>query len=148
MSQPPSFRRPSGDEVAVQITGGGVTLYHFTDVTGAKGITGIDAEGLAIGQRVSISALHFGQGQNPFKSRSEGDLFTTDLGANATDRELSSIGVFGEKRNFCITFSEEAAWVAAAMLSTRPGWSDRHIFAFPGDSYFGPSFRYAVERVR
>jgi hypothetical protein len=70
-------------------SGGGVdrTFTHFTDETGAVGITG--TKPLAVGDSVEVGQLSFGKGQNNFLANAPGDNFVTDLPSTATPGQLN-----------------------------------------------------------
>jgi RHS repeat-associated protein len=115
---------------------------HFTDEAGVRGITGQGP--LAVGERVEVGQLNFGKSQNPYLSSGEGRNFVTDLGPDATPRQLESIGVFGEKQRYAIQFSEaDAIDSGARVLGELPS---RNIYSIPGPcDIFGSC---SVTRVR
>ena len=82
---------------------------HFTNAIGVEGITGIDGNTLKLYDQVYANKLQFGLGVNSFLSSESGQIFVTELGVNATDGQLMQIGVFGDKQNFVIQFSEKEA---------------------------------------
>ena len=59
---------------------------------------------------MAVDALKFGRGSNDFLASAPGDNFVTDLGKDASPRQLASIGVFGEKRHYAIQFLDEDAF--------------------------------------
>ena len=61
-------------------------------------------------------------------ARNPGDNFVTDLGIDASPRELESIGVFGAKQQYAIQFSEEAA----VHSDIRLGRMLENVFTIPG----------------
>ena len=84
---------------------------HFTNAIGVKGITGINGNTLQLYDRVYVSELRFGQGVNSFLSSEPSQIFVTELGIRATDGQLMQIGVFGDRQNFVIQFSEKEAFL-------------------------------------
>ncbi|HZO78537.1 MAG TPA: hypothetical protein VFB39_10880 [Solirubrobacteraceae bacterium] len=97
-----------------------------------------------VGGQAEVEELRFGTGSNPFLASEPGSIFVTDLGPEATSGQLNQIGVFGEKQNFAISFSEEDAFSSGARVrGERP---DRGIYSVPG----GCTIRGAcvVRRVR
>lgn len=80
---------------------------HFTNAEGIQGITGIDATSLQVNQQVFVDKLQFNLGVNSFLASEPGQIFVTELGIDATDGQLMNIGVFGNKQNFAIQFSEK-----------------------------------------
>jgi RHS repeat-associated protein len=119
--------------------GGGRIFSHFTDAIGAKGITGIAAEELAAGQRVLVNELRFGEGANPFQAHAPGDIFVTTLGADAGAFALERIGVFGNRQQFVVQFSEETAFAHGVRVNGANAGS-RGIFSIPGGSIFEGTF--------
>ena len=111
-----------------EVGGGGQAFTHFTDVDGVAGIAGVGP--LKIGDSVGVGGLKFGQGGNSFLSRAPGDNFVTDLGLDATPRQLEGIGVFGAKQQYAIQFSQEAALTSGV----RPVMVRENIFTIPGGS--------------
>ena len=137
-----SWGRPYGSAVAAEggVGGGGTIFTHFTDETGAVGISG--TKPLAVGQSVGVDSLKFGQGSNSFLAKSAGDNFVTDLGIEATPGQLNGIGVFGSKQQYALQFSEESAANSGVRLTqSRP-----NVFALPGGSCI--SGACVVTRIR
>ena len=124
--------------------GGGTIFNHFTDANGIRGITGIVGSEMRVGQQVIVSELRFGRGLNSFQAASEGDIFVTDLeaGVQATQGQLQSIGVFGDRQNFVIRFSQETA----IMQDIRLTRSRAGIFTMPGGTTLKGEF--TVARIR
>jgi len=92
--------------------GGGRIFSHFTNADGVKGIAGIDAKSLELGQQIIVRELKFALGANPFLASEPGRIFVTLLGTDATDGQLMNIGVFGDKQKFVFQFSEEIAFLS------------------------------------
>ncbi len=111
-----------------EVGGGGQVFTHYTDADGIAGITGVGP--LNVGDSVGVGSLKFGQGSNNFLARAPGDNFVTDLGVDATPRQLEGIGVFGTRQQYAIQFSQEAALNSAV----RPVMVRDHIFTIPGGS--------------
>ena len=82
---------------------------HFTNADGLLGITGVNGASMTPGQSLTVNELTFGTGTNTYLAAQEGDIFVTNLPSNTSPLSLSQIGVFGDKQNFGITFSGEAA---------------------------------------
>jgi hypothetical protein len=125
--------------------GRGTVFGHFTNAAGATGITGFDANSLSVGQSVYLSELCFGQGANDFMSSVAGDIFVTDLGADASVGQLARIGVFGDKANFVIQFSQEAALMNGARAIAAN--ASRGIYTIPGGSIL-KGFSFILTRLR
>jgi hypothetical protein len=66
----------------------------------------------------------------------------SDRGASAG--QLERLGVFGERQNFAIQFSQESA----ILQGVRPVMVREGIYTIPGGSSFGPDFLYNVMRLR
>ena len=79
---------------------------HFTNAKGVEGITGIEAKNMKVNEQIFVNELKFGLGKNSFLSSKTGDIFVTELGIEANEGQLMNIGVFGDKQNFVIQFSE------------------------------------------
>jgi len=62
-------------------------------------------------------------------SSGEGRNFVTDLGPNASPRQLEGIGVFGPKQQYAIQFSEADAFHSARVIGEVPS---RGIYSIPG----------------
>lgn len=73
-----------------------------------------------------------------------GDNFVTDLGTNATSRQLESIGVFGDKQNFAISFSEEGAFNQGVRV--KGSMPERGIYTIPGNSNLKGTFKITKTR--
>lgn len=118
---------------------------HFTNAEGIQGITGIDAANLQIGQQVFIKELKFGLGVNSFLSSAPGQIFVTELGIDATEGQLMNIGIFGNKQNFAIQFSEQEAFLnnGVRVIGQMPS---RSIYTIPGDTTLEGEF--LVIRIR
>ncbi|WP_234320997.1 polymorphic toxin-type HINT domain-containing protein [Streptomyces katrae] len=127
-------------------SGGGDIFSHFTDARGARGIAGVDAEGMAVGQTIAVRSVQFGQGANEFMATGAGDMFVTTLGRDASQGQLGRVGVFGDRQNYVVQFSQEAAFVHDVRPVMNPGNSS--IFTMPGGSQFSGDFTYTVTRVR
>ena len=125
--------------------GRGTKFSHFTDANGVKGITGVDPGSLNVGQTISVNGLSFGQGANSYMAEEPGDIFVTELGTDATARQLAQIGVFDEKQSFVIQFSQEAAIMND--IRTFDTGTGRSIFTIPGDSILS-GFDFLVTRLR
>lgn len=74
-----------------------------------------------------------------------GDIFVTELGADATPRQLAQIGIFGEKQSFVIQFSQEAA-VMNDIIPVAVD-AERSIFTIPGGSIL-TGFDFLITRLR
>jgi hypothetical protein len=106
--------------------GQGSIFSHFTDAEGVQGITGL--EGLAPGETAIVDELTFGMGENSFLAESNGDIFVTDLSADASSSALDQIGVFGERQAYTIQMSQETLLQnGVRAVQARPG-----IFTIPG----------------
>ncbi len=114
--------------------GGGTVFTHFTDTAGLQGITGL--ESVAAGETTTVGRLTFGMGQNSFLANAPGDIFITDLGANATAGQLNGIGVFGARQGFAIQFSREALF----NHGITPMMSRPNIFTIPGGTTLNGTF--------
>ncbi len=125
--------------------GRGTIFSHFTNATGANGITGVDPESLNVGQTVSVSELNFGQGINTFLAEGPGEIFVTELGADATPGQLERIGVFGDKQSFVVQFSQEAALLNDVRVS--PVRPERSIFSILGGSTL-KDFEFLLTRLQ
>jgi hypothetical protein len=90
----------TGVAAKAKVGSSGQIFTHFTDADGVAGIAGV-------GRRRSQK---FGQGGNSFLAGAAGDNSVTDLGVNASARQLEDIGVFGAKQHYAIQFSHEAAF--------------------------------------
>jgi RHS repeat-associated protein len=123
-----------------EVGGGGQIFTHFTDADGVAGIAGVGP--LNVGESVGVGSLKFGQGGNRFLAGAAGDNFVTDLGVNASARQLEGIGVFGAKQQYAIQFSQEAAFNSGV----RPVMVKQNIFTIPGGSCI--SGACVVTRVR
>ncbi|HTN84282.1 MAG TPA: DUF6531 domain-containing protein [Sorangium sp.] len=110
--------------------GGGRIFSHFTDASGATGITGIVANDLRVGQQVILGELRFAQGRNQFLASSPGRIFVTELGADASSGALNQIGVFGARQNYLIQLSEQAAFEQGARIIGEV--PERSIYSMPG----------------
>jgi hypothetical protein len=127
----------SSELSAISLSGEGRIFNHFTDIDGASGITGIDKnvlETMEIGEGIVINEIKFGKGQNPFLSEGNvaGDIFVTDMPANISEGKLNQIGVFGDKQNWVISFSESDAFFQNAKVNgVKP---ERGISSMPGES--------------
>jgi hypothetical protein len=122
-----------GSGVGVDTTGGGVggggrVFTHFTDEAGASGITGSGP--LQVGESANVGQLTFAKGSNSFLI-GEGRIGVTDLGLDATSRELEQIGVFGARQEYGIQFSEEDAFNSGARVTG--DLPSRNIYSIPGD---------------
>ena len=84
---------------------------HFTNANGCIGITGIDGNNMKLYEQVFIHKLQFGVGVNSFLTSEPGQIFVSELGIDATEGQLMNIGVFGDKQNFVIQFSEKEAFL-------------------------------------
>jgi hypothetical protein len=118
----------SGPRTADGASGRGHVFSHFTTAEGVRGITGVTAEDLALGQSVVVNRLSFGYGSNTFMALHEGDIFVTDLAADVSGRRLASIGVFGDKQRYAIQFLGEEAAEAGVVVR---GVAD-NIYVVPG----------------
>ncbi|WP_230195997.1 polymorphic toxin-type HINT domain-containing protein [Streptomyces coriariae] len=127
-------------------SGGGTIFSHFTDGGGVQGIAGVDVSGMAVGDTMEVGSLRFGTGSNDFMTTSPGDNFVTDLGRDATDGQLGRLGVFGDRRNYVIQFSQEAAFGHGVRPKMNPG--NTASYTFPGGTSFNGGFTYTVTRVR
>jgi len=134
-----------GTTVADTVVGKGTLFSHFTDAAGVEGITGVDSASLEVGQTVTVNELHFGQGANSFMATESGDIFVTELGTDATSRQLAQIGVLGEKQSFVIQFSQEAAVMND--IIPRATNAARSIFTIPGSSVLS-GFDFLVTRLQ
>jgi RHS repeat-associated protein len=108
------------------VGGGGIVFTHYTDEAGAAGIAGRVPD--EVGDVLAVDRLTFGVGGNSFLAGRSGDNFVTDLGADLNDRQLSAIGVMGDKRKFAVQFSQEAAFESGI----RPTRSRGNIWTIPG----------------
>ncbi|MFJ1796632.1 polymorphic toxin-type HINT domain-containing protein [Kitasatospora griseola] len=127
-------------------SGGGTIFSHFTDAAGAQGISGADVSGMSVGQTIEVRSVQFGQGSNQFMATGSGDMFVTDLGPDATSGQLGRVGVFGDRQNYVIQFSQEAAFDHGVRPVMNPG--SNSIFTIPGGSQFSGGYTYTVTRVR
>jgi hypothetical protein len=125
--------------------GEGRLFSHFTNAEGVTGITGIVGDSLDIGQQVIVSELRFGQGENDYLAWEPGSIFVTELGIDATEPQLNDIGIFGDKQNWAIQFSEETALVSNGIRVTGV-MSSRSIFCIPGNTLLRGTF--LVTRIR
>lgn len=118
---------------------------HFTNAEGVTGITGVDGKNMKVNERVFVNELKFGLGVNSFLSSEAGQIFVTELGIDATEGQLMNIGVFGDKQNFVIQFSEKEAFVnnQVRVMGQMPS---RSIFTIPGNTTLKGKF--LVTRVR
>ena len=73
-----------------------------------------------------------------------GDNFVTDLGVNATSRQLEGIGVFGDKQDFSISFSEEAAFKQG--VKVKGSNPDRGIYTIRSNSTLTGAFKITKTR--
>lgn len=132
--------------------GRGRIFSHFTNSEGVTGITGIIGDSLDKGQEAIAEKLQFGQGSNPFYANFPGDIFVTELGVEATTGDLNLIGVFHDKQNFLIQFSEETALVLnnvrvrPVTISYNILMSGSSIYTIPGSTAMIGKF--IVTRVR
>ncbi|MFD4319852.1 polymorphic toxin-type HINT domain-containing protein [Streptomyces sp. NPDC058548] len=127
-------------------SGGGTIFSHFTDARGVRGIAGVDVGELSVGQTVTVNRLTFGRGKNDFMTEKPGDNFVTDLGRDATPGQLDRSGVFGERHNYVIQFSQEAAFDHGVRPKMNESYNSS--YSFPGGTTFGESHSYTVTRVR
>ncbi|HAG79915.1 MAG TPA: hypothetical protein DCL61_01820 [Cyanobacteria bacterium UBA12227] len=125
--------------------GGGRLFSHFTNAEGVTGITRIVGDNLEVSQQVIVRELLFGQGSNDYLAWEPGSIFVTELGIDATERQLNDIGVFGDKQNFAIQFSEEIAFLSNG-IRVRGVMPSRSIFCIPGNTILQGTF--LVTRVR
>ena len=118
---------------------------HFTNSEGVTGITGVDGENMKVNEQVFVNELRFGLGVNSFLSSEAGQIFVTELGIDATEGQLMNIGVFGDKQNFVIQFSEKEAFLnnRIRVVGQMPS---RSIFTIPGNTTLKGKF--LVTRVR
>jgi hypothetical protein len=110
------------------LSGTGRTLTHFTDEAGARGIAG--TEPLAIGESATVNQLTFAEGNNAFLANKPGDISVTELGPEASTRQLAQIGVFGARQQYAIQFSAEDAFNSGVRVV--PADAERSIFSIPG----------------
>jgi hypothetical protein len=101
---------------------------------------------MAVGETRAVGSLQFGQGSNEFMATKSGDIFATDLGPDATPGQLGRIGVFGDRQDFAIQFSQEAAFYSGVRPVMNPGNSS--IYTMPGDTTFDGDYTYTVTRLR
>ncbi|MEM7594731.1 MAG: hypothetical protein AAF383_25080 [Cyanobacteria bacterium P01_A01_bin.83] len=118
---------------------------HFTNAEGIQGIAGIDAVNLKINQQIFVEELKFGLGVNSFLSSAPGQIFVTELGIDASEGQLMNIGVFGNKQNFVIQFSEQEAFLNNGVRVTGQVPS-RSIYTIPGGITLKGEF--LVTRIR
>jgi hypothetical protein len=130
----------TGVAAKAKVGSSGQIFTHFTDADGVAGIAGVGP--LNVGESVGVGSLKFGQGGNRFLAGAAGDNFVTDLGVNASARQLEGIGVFGAKQQYAIQFSQEAAFNSGV----RPVMVKQNIFTIPGGSCI--SGACVVTRVR
>jgi hypothetical protein len=121
----------------VELTGSGRTISHYTDINGASGITNIDKkvlEQVDVGEGIVIQELKFGEGKTSFltSQNKPGEIFVTDLAFPLSSGKLNQIGVFGEKQNWVLLFSEEDAFLQNARII--PQIADRGIYSIPSNS--------------
>jgi YD repeat-containing protein len=113
-------------ESAVAGLGEGTIFTHFTDAQGLTGITGLD--GVAVGDTAVVNELNFGMGQNTFLANNAGDIFISDVAADASSGTLDGVGVFGGKQAFAIQMSQETLLDnGIRVVMSRPG-----IYTIPG----------------
>jgi hypothetical protein len=110
-----------------------------------EGITGISANSLGVGQQKTVNQLRFIMGSNSYLATEPGRIFVTDLGLDATSGQLNQIGVFGDKQNFVIQFSEEEAFLLNGVRVTGE-LPERGIFSIPGGITLKGTF--LVARIR
>lgn len=123
------------------------TFNHFTNIDGVTGITGINTrllDNLGIGESISVNQLSFGTGTNKFMANAVGDNFVTDLGTSSTVRQLEGIGVFGDKQNFVISFSEETAFSQG--VKVKGSNPQRGIFTIPANTTLKGKFTITKTR--
>ncbi|MFF6873667.1 polymorphic toxin-type HINT domain-containing protein [Streptomyces sp. NPDC012450] len=130
----------------IRPSGGGTIFSHFTDAKGVQGIAGIDVSEMKVGETIPVHRLQFGQGENEFMTRTRGDMFVTELGRDATPGQLGRSGVFGERQNYVIQFSQEAAFHHDVRPAMNPYYPSS--YSFPGGTTFGGDHTYTVTRVR
>lgn len=118
---------------------------HFTNAIGVKGITGIDGNSLKLHEQVSVSLLTFCLGANSFLASQPGQIFVTALGIDATEGQLMQIGVFNDKQNFVIQFSEQEAFLKNG-IRIRGEKPSRSIYTIPGGTTLIGKF--LITRIR
>jgi hypothetical protein len=127
--------------------GSGRVFNHFTNDIAVSGITGVPIgmlEELAIGERILVNDLKFAKGSATTLAVKEGEIFVTELGVTTSSGKLNQIGVFGDKQNYVISFSEEIAFLQNAKVSARS--VERSIYAIPPFSILNGNF--IITRVR
>ena len=139
MSLPP---KPSG---LLPKSPGDRIFSHFTNAEGVEGITGIEAKNMKVNEQILVNEIQFALGKNSFLSNATGDIFVTELGLDATDGQLMNIGVFDDKQNFVIQFSEKEAFLKnqVRVMGQKPS---RSIFTIPGNTTLEGEF--LVTRIR
>ncbi|MEL6439340.1 MAG: hypothetical protein AAFQ80_08825 [Cyanobacteria bacterium J06621_8] len=109
------------------------------------GITGINGNTLNQYAQVYVNQLQFGLGVNTFLSSQSNQIFVTELGVNATDGQLMQIGIFEDKKNFVIQFSEKEAFLNNQVRVTGQVPS-RSIYTIPGGTTLIGKF--LITRIR
>jgi len=127
--------------------GQGTLFNHYTNGEGIKGITGVNPESLQIGKPVYVRVLRFGKGTNDFLAGEAGDIFVTELGPEVSSGQLQNIGVFGDRQNFVIQFSQEAA-LNNGVRAIDAGIPGRSIYTIPGGTTLSAGFDYIIQRLR
>ncbi|WP_051845583.1 polymorphic toxin-type HINT domain-containing protein [Streptomyces globisporus] len=129
-------------------SGGGTIYSHFTNAEGVRGIAGVDVSKMAVGETISVQRLQFKQGENEFMTQNRGDMFVTDLGRDATPGQLGRSGVFGDRQNYVIQFSQEAGlYNGAGEVRPKLNPSYPSSYSFPGGTTF-EGHTYTVTRAR
>lgn len=118
---------------------------HFTNAIGVKGITGINGNSLKLYDRVYVNQLQFGLGVNSFLSSESGQIFVTELGVDAKSGQLMQIGIFGDKQDFVIQFSEKEAFLNNG-IRIKGQLPSRSIYTIPGGTRLEGKF--LVTRIR
>ncbi|MGH9843095.1 MAG: hypothetical protein ACREEM_30520 [Blastocatellia bacterium] len=109
-------------------------LTHFTNAAGLEGITGLTPESLIVGQAVTINYGHFGVGTNEYLAEAPGRIFVTELGPEASSRQLAWIGVYESdgKQQFAISVTAETLFENG--IRVLPEDPVKSIFSIPANS--------------
>lgn len=109
----------------------GRVINHFTDATGLRGIVGVAARSLYPDQSIVVAEARFNKGTATFLAHQAGDIFVTDLPADATTLQLAMIGVFGAKQDYVISMGEGQLFAQGIAITwTAP---ERGIGTIPGN---------------
>lgn len=99
---------------------------------------------MKVGEAYQINELNFGSGRNMFRAENPGDIFVTDLPSTSSAGKLNQIGVFGEKQNFAISFSEETAF--NQNIRVKGAVPERGIYTIPENTTLKGTF--IIQKLR